>query len=184
MDAFLAEYLARFKAALEATPWDKVAEVVAVLRGARRSGSTVLAIGNGGSAATASHFAADLAKLAGLRALAPGDSVPWLTALANDAGYENVFAEPVRRLARAGDVLAAFSTSGNSPNVVRAAEVAREIGVRTVAFTGAGGGQLARRAEIVVAVPDGHVGRVEDAHLLIVHLVCYALAENAPGAGG
>ena len=184
-ETWLRDYLEKFKAALDGLDPAALIPIIAVLAKARRSGRTVFAAGNGGSAATASHFATDLAKLgtqdpkAPFRALALSDNVAMLTALGNDDGYETVFAGQLRRLAGDGDVLVLFSTSGNSPNVVAAAEFARSAGMTTVALTGGGGGRLATLADHVVKVPDDHVGRVEDAHLILCHLLCYAFAEAA-----
>ncbi len=185
MDEWLKDYLAKFKSVLDGIAPAPIAAVISVLGELRDRGGTVFAAGNGGSAATASHFAADLAKLgsrpgaAPFRALALADCLPMLTAQGNDSGYETVFVEPLRRLARAGDVLMAFSTSGNSANILRAAEFTRSAGITCVALTGAGGGRLAELADHVLKVGDRHVGRVEDAHLVIVHLICYAFAEGA-----
>lgn len=185
MDAWLSEYIAKFKAVLDELVPEKLIPIIALLARLRDSGGTVFAAGNGGSAATASHFATDLAKLGSadakspFRALALSDNVSMLTALGNDDGYEAVFAEQLRRFARPGDVLMAFSTSGNSPNVVKAVEFARSAGMTTAALTGAAGGRLAELADHVVKVPDDHVGRVEDAHLILAHMICYAFAEGA-----
>lgn len=185
MDAWLSEYIAKFKAVLDELVPEKLIPIIALLTKLRDSGGTVFAAGNGGSAATASHFATDLAKLGStdaknlFRALALCDNVPMLTALGNDDGYEAVFAEQLRRFARPGDVLMAFSTSGNSPNVVKAVEFARSAGMTTAALTGEAGGRLAELADHVVKVPDDHVGRVEDAHLILAHMICYAFAEGA-----
>ncbi len=185
MDAWVNDYLARCKAALDGLDRKELGRILGLLRRVRQDGGTVFAAGNGGSAATASHFVTDLTKLGSpdpdraFRGLALCDNAALVTALANDEGYEAVFVAQLRRLARAGDVLVAFSTSGNSPNVVRAAEFARSMGVTTVALTGAAGGQLARLADHVIRIPDDHVGRVEDAHVIAAHLICYALAEGA-----
>jgi len=185
MDAWVNDYLARCKAALDGLDRKELGRILDLLGQVRRDGGTVFAAGNGGSAATASHFITDLIKLGSpdpdraFRGLALCDNPALVTAWANDEGYEAVFAAQLRALARSGDVLVAFSTSGRSPNVIRAGEVARSIGVTTVAFTGANGGQLARLADHVIRVPDDHVGRVEDAHLVAAHLICYALAQGS-----
>ncbi len=146
----------------------------------------IFVCGNGGSAATASHMANDLGKGASygrtlrFRALALTDCVPWLTALANDASYSEVFAEQLRNFAEPGDLLIAISGSGNSPNVLRAVEVARQIGLRTAGLTGFGGGQLASQVDLPVVVDSHHMGRVEDVHLIVVHLICYYFMEQPP----
>lgn len=161
-----------------------VARVVAVLRQARGSGATVYVIGNGGSASTASHLATDLSKATArdgakrLRAISLSDNAAFLTALANDDGYDQVFAGQLSGLVRAGDVLIAISASGNSANVLRAVELARGRGATTVALVGFDGGDLLRLADVAVHVATEHgaYGTVEDAHLAIHHALTVCLA--------
>ncbi|HEX8966496.1 MAG TPA: SIS domain-containing protein, partial [Chloroflexota bacterium] len=154
-------------------PTRLVAEVVEHLMAAHARGATVFVIGNGGSAATASHFANDLLKsgrgLDGqrLRTFALTDSVPILTAVGNDLGYERVFSEQLAANARAGDVLIALSGSGNSPNVLRGVELARQMGLTTIALGGFGGGRLAGMVDLAVVVPGSRIQVVEDAHSAI-----------------
>ncbi len=137
----------------------------------------VFIVGNGGSAATASHMANDLmlgvAKEGGrgFRAIALTDSVPLMTAIANDTGYDNVFTAQLRALGRPGDVLIAISGSGKSPNVVEAVKVAREIGIMTVGFLGMGGGQLRELVDAAIVVPSNDYGLIEDIHLMLDHLM-------------
>jgi histidinol-phosphate phosphatase family protein len=138
---------------------------------------TVFIIGNGGSAATASHMANDLTKQAHvpgrkpLRAHALTDSVEALTAIANDTGYENVFATQLRTHARAGDLLILISCSGNSPNLIRAIEVAKRMHVKTIAFGGLEGGRTSELCDHYVHVPSTDYGHVETAHVLLEHLL-------------
>ena len=152
-----------------------------MLLACHRRGGTVFVLGNGGSAATASHFVCDLAKgtridgLPAFRVLSLTDNVPLITAWANDTSYDRVFAEQLSALVRPGDVLVAISASGNSPNVLAATRVARQLGAATVAFTGQSGGRLARLAELTIRVPARAVEQVEDAHLAIAHSLCVAL---------
>lgn len=166
-----------------AMPFDVLAALVELLLDCRRRGSTVFIVGNGGSAATASHFACDLAKgtrtagLAAFRVVPLTDNVPLLTAWANDTSYEQVFAEQLEALVAPGDMIVAISTSGSSPNVVAAAEVARRAGATTVALTGRSGGRLGRRADLTIRVPAGSIEQVEDAHLAIAHSLCVALRQ-------
>jgi len=103
--------------------------------------------------------------------------VPLLTAWANDTSYERVFAEQLATLVAPGDVVVAISTSGNSPNVVAAGEVARRAGATTVALTGRCGGRLGRRADLTIRVPAGSIEQVEDSHLAIAHSLCVALRQ-------
>ena len=101
------------------------------------------------------------------------DNVPWIMALANDVGYDVVFAEQLRNLGQPGDVLLAISGPGNSPNILAAVRIAREIGMEVIVWTGFGGGELAGVAD------SHHMGRVEDVHTILMHLVCYYFLEEA-----
>jgi D-sedoheptulose 7-phosphate isomerase len=141
------------------------------------SGRKVLLCGNGGSAADAQHIAAELVgcyekQRRSWPALALTTDTSALTAVSNDLGYEQVFARQVAGLAQAGDVLIAISTSGKSPNVLRAAEAARELGCRTIALTGATAEPLASLCDVTVAVPSRRTSRVQEAHITIGHLWC------------
>jgi D-sedoheptulose 7-phosphate isomerase len=163
----------------EATLPTVLERVAAILQGCLASGRKVLACGNGGSAATAQHFVAELVgrfrhDRRALRAIALTADTMTLTALANDYGYERVFARQVEALAGPGDVLMAFSTSGNSPNVVEAARVARNLGCKVIALTGAGGGSLAAHADVMLQAPSGNVARIQEVHDVCIH----ALAES------
>ena len=148
-------------------------------------GGRIFACGNGGSAATASHFVNDLGKGASygrdrrFKVIALTDSIPWITALANDVSYDAVFAEQLENFAEAGDLLIAISGSGNSANVLRAVEVAKARHMRTAGLTGFGGGKLAGMVDMPVVVDSHHMGRVEDVHMIIVHLICYYFMEQA-----
>lgn len=161
---------------LEALPFDAIGRALAALEAAYGAGRTVFLAGNGGSAATASHMCNDLvwgiARLGrpGFRAVSLSDNVSLLTAVANDSGYERVFLPQLEALASAGDVLVAISGSGNSPNVVRAVERAREMGLTTVGFLGMAGGALAGLVDVAVIVPSDDYGPIEDAHMMLDHL--------------
>src|ERR671938_226480 len=125
-------YLRRLRSAVDALPRDRLAELGEILYRTYRNGQQVFTLGNGGSASTASHMAADLAKntigpnMRRFRVLSLNDSTPMLTALANDLGYEHVFSEQLKNLIRAGDLVIALSASGSSPNVLNAIRCARE----------------------------------------------------------
>jgi D-sedoheptulose 7-phosphate isomerase len=179
--AAVTSYLARLNRTLEALPTEPLAEITELLLDAGRAGRNVLVLGNGGSAATASHLACDLSKTASvpgqprLRALALTDNVPLLTAWGNDASYEVIFAEQVRTFAGPGDVVIAISASGNSPNVLAAAQAARETGARLVGVTGFGGGRLAPLCNVALVVPSAEYGPVEDLHMVFVHAVTAAI---------
>ena len=183
------EYLARVRELLEVLP-DQADRFVDALWAAFESGATVFLAGNGGSAAAASHFGQDLAKgtLADMRAtrrfrVVPlTDNVGFITALANDEGYESVFEQQLRNLGRAGDVLVAISGSGNSANVLRAVDYAREIGMRTIGITGYDGGKLHRVADLSVHVPVWDMGMAEALHGVLFHLAMSRLRERVAAA--
>jgi D-sedoheptulose 7-phosphate isomerase len=163
--------------------------VIALLTAARVERRQVFICGNGGSAATASHFAAGLGKEGSrehpqrFRALALTDNVAWLTSLANDTDYTQVFVEQLKNHAEPNDVLVAFSGSGNSPNVLCAVEWANERGLSTVGITGRPGGILAGLAQHCVCVASDHMGHVEEGHFLIQHLITYYFMEAHSDAG-
>lgn len=170
------DYLSRLLGTLDAASIGRVAEVLAR---ARREGRQVFIIGNGGSAATAMHMVNDLssgrlpAQSRRFRVSSLTDNVSVLTALANDRGYENVFAAQMERRLEAGDVVILISASGDSPNVVGAAELARRDGAVTVGFVGFDGGKLAGICDHVVLArtPEGEYGPVEDVHMVLGHLL-------------
>jgi len=147
---------------------------------------TVFLVGNGGSASAASHFGQDLAKgtLADLgahkrfRVMPLTDNIGYITALANDEGYETVFEHQLRAFASRGDVLVAISGSGNSPNVLRAVEYARSVGVVTVGVTGFDGGKLKTMVDESVHVPCDDMGMVEALHGVVFHLAMNRLRER------
>jgi len=149
-------------------------------------GRKVFLCGNGGSASTSSHFAQDLAKgtIPGkgtekrLRAIALTDNVSYITALANDQGYDDVFVEQLRNLAEPGDLLIAISGSGNSANVLRAVGWGNDHGLETVGITGFDGGKLRWMAKYSVHVPVMHMGIAESVHLVLVHVTVECLAER------
>lgn len=165
-------------------PFRALAKAAELLLDCHRRSGTVFVLGNGGSAATASHFACDLAKgtrtagLPAFRVVPLTDNVPLLTAWANDTSYDRVFAEQLAALVRPGDVVVAISTSGNSPNVLEAARLARAAEATTVALTGPSGGRLRRLADLTIRVPSGSIEQVEDAHLVIAHSLCVALRQR------
>jgi D-sedoheptulose 7-phosphate isomerase len=157
-----------------------IARAAALMAAALAAGGKVLACGNGGSAADAQHFAAELVNrfererppLAGL-ALTTDSS--GLTSIANDYGYEQVFAKQLRALGRRGDVLLAISTSGNSASVLAAMRAARELGVAVVALTGNGGGKMAAllgQGDVHICVPHQRTMRIQEVHLLTLHCLC------------
>ncbi len=166
---------ARF-AALEAQV-STIAAIADKLIACFRAGGKVLFCGNGGSAADCQHLAAEfmgryLRDRRPLPSLALTVDTSALTAIANDYGYEHVFSRQLRGIGQRGDVLVGISTSGNSGNVLLAFEVARELGIGTVAFTGEGGGKLAAVADLALRVPSGRTNEIQEMHIVIGHMLC------------
>lgn len=177
-------YLDEMKYTLNALPLERIQDVVDVLLSANYVGSTVFVLGNGGSAATASHFACDLAKgtitpgRPRFRVIALTDNMPLVTAWGNDVAYEQVFAEQLSGLIGRGDVVVAISGSGNSPNVLRAVELARRMGGITIGFSGFAGGRLSTLVDVPVVVPCDCMEQIEDVHMILCHLTCTVLRER------
>jgi|SRR5581483_7064812 len=175
---FARSYLDHIAALLARIDEKEIAAFIGALTDARERGARIFFIGNGGSAATASHFANDVgigcrAWTRPFRATSLTDNVPVMTAIANDYGYEHIFTLQLKTIMSPGDVVVAISASGNSPNVVNAVEWANENGATTVALTGFDGGKVRTAAKIAVHVPTlkGEYGPVEDVHMILDHLV-------------
>jgi D-sedoheptulose 7-phosphate isomerase len=157
-----------------------IAAASALLAQTLKSGGKVLACGNGGSAADAQHFAAELInrfeiERAPLAAVALTTDSSTLTSIANDYAYEQVFSKQLRGIGRRGDALLAISTSGNSRNVIEAMQAARELGLRVVALTGSGGGKMAGLIsphDVHICVPHKRTARIQEVHLLALHCLC------------
>jgi D-sedoheptulose 7-phosphate isomerase len=139
--------------------------------------------GNGGSASTASHLACDIVKGASymqqqrFRIMALTDSLPTITAYSNDVSYECVFAEQLRNFAQPDDLVVCISGSGNSSNVLRAAEYASSVGCRTIGLTGRDGGKLGPMVDLNIRIATPHMGRIEDGHMIVCHMIAYHLME-------
>jgi D-sedoheptulose 7-phosphate isomerase len=177
MQSQVAGYLEQLRDAIDTLPRDRLADMGEMLFRAYRNEKQVFTVGNGGSASTASHMAADLGKntigpnMRRFRILSLNDNAAIVTALANDIGYEHIFSEQLVNLIQPGDLLVAISGSGNSPNVVRAMTYAREQCAEVVAVLGFDGGRAAALADLAVIVPSDHYGIVEDVHLIINHIL-------------
>ena len=170
--------------AMDVAPVVGAAEAI---RAAFRGDGKLLAFGNGGSAADAQHLVAELVgrfarERPGMPAVALTADTSVLTSIANDYGFERVFARQVEALGRPGDVAVAISTSGASPNVLAAIEAARARGLRTIALTGRDGGAIGRAADIHVNVPDRSAARVQEVHRTLIHAIC-ELVERATEQG-
>jgi D-sedoheptulose 7-phosphate isomerase len=174
-------YLHSLHVAMVAIPTSTVEAAVTSLRQARARDATVVFVGNGGSASTASHFAADLAKntqhptFGRFRTICLSDNVALFSAWANDEGYENVFLEGVKTHLRPGDVLIAISGSGNSENVLRAAVYARNLGCEVIGLIGFSGGALRALCSIPIVVSAASIEEAEDGHLIVNHAFCTAI---------
>jgi D-sedoheptulose 7-phosphate isomerase len=184
MKTWIADYINAQKAALDSIPTAAVEQLIKLLREALHNDRHVFVFGNGGSASNASHFVTDLGKGSSdkigkrFRCLSLNDNVSWMTAIANDYAYEDVFLRQIENYGKAGDVVLGISVSGNSPNAVKAMEWARKHGLVTIALVGSKRGGMAKAAEHVIAIDSTHYGRVEDAQMTICHLLCYAFIEN------
>jgi D-sedoheptulose 7-phosphate isomerase len=155
----------------------KIEQSIALIVKALKNGNKVLFCGNGGSAADAQHLAAELSgrfyfDRAPLPAEALHCNTSYLTAVANDYGYNEVFARMVKGSGKSGDTLVGLSTSGNSPNIIKAFEVAKQQGMSTIALTGATGGLMKEGADILLNVPSTDTPRIQEAHITIGHVIC------------
>jgi phosphoheptose isomerase len=181
--SYLAESAAVKRLTAEACA-EAITAAATLIGDAFRAGGKVLICGNGGSAADCQHMAAELVsrltkdfERPGLPAIALTTDSSFLTAYANDCGFEGVFARQVQALGRPGDVLIGISTSGSSANVVQAMELARATGLRTVSLTGSGG-RLTELADVAIAVPSKDTQHIQESHLAVEHLICL-LVEQA-----
>ena len=184
IEAFAADYIQNLQAVLADVDAAEVVGVIELMREARDVGKRVYAIGNGGSASTASHFVNDMGKGASVgrevrfKVIPLTDNVEWMTALSNDICYEDVFVEQLRNFAESGDVLLALSGSGNSENVLRAVQYANQVGCHTVGFSGRKGGKLKDLVQHSIVVNSDHMGQIEDMHMILQHIVCYYFMEG------
>lgn len=180
------DYIAQMQHILSDLPVERINEVILLLQQARAEGRQIFIMGNGGSASTASHFVADLAKNtrhAGqpdFKVMGLADNMALLSAYANDEGYENVFARQLASFLRPGDIVIGISTSGNSSNVIRAIDLANQAGAVTVGLTGFNGGFLGTLVDYHLHVPSQVIEQVEDVHLMIEHIIIKSLRDQTP----
>ena len=187
-----AEYLRAFTGLLRLVDLDAIEHTVEHLRRVRDSDGTVYIAGNGGSAATASHWANDLGKTikassrAFMRVISLSDNVPWLTALANDEGYERVFSGQLENFAGPGDLFFVISASGNSQNLIEAVELARERGVVTIGLLGFDGGVLKGLVDEYLWLPteQGEYGLVESGHSVVCDILTTCLMQDLAQPAG
>jgi len=177
--SFPSLYKADVLKAIDTIELEKVGQAIEILKRARDEDRRIFVCGNGGSASTASHFVCDMVKGASFRRdkrfriMALTDSLPTITAYANDVTYDCVFVEQLKNFAEPGDVVMAISGSGNSPNVLQAVEYANSIGCRTIALSGRNGGKLGPMAQLNLQASNPHMGRIEDVHMIVMHMICY-----------
>ena len=184
MNEWISDYIEAQKAALDSIPVDAVAGLIERLKAALHEDRQIFVFGNGGSASNCSHFATDLGKGSSdaldkrFKIISLNENLSWITALGNDYAYDEVYARQLMNYGKPGDVAMTLSVSGNSPNVVKAMEWAKDNGLHTIALVGAKRGRLAEMADETIVIDSEHYGRVEDAQMGICHLLCYAFMEN------
>ncbi len=177
------QYIKSLKEAIAEIDFTVLEQIVDVLQEAQENARQVFLFGNGGSAATASHLACDLAKMTAvpgkprLRAISLTDNVAMMTAIANDISYGDIFVEQMSALWNQGDLAIGISASGNSPNVLKAIEYAKNHGGKTIGFSGFGGGKLAKIADFNITFSSSNYGVVEDMHLVLTHLISQAFRQ-------
>jgi D-sedoheptulose 7-phosphate isomerase len=178
-------YATDLKHTIDQLPYELIESLVDCLHHARLNGNSVFIMGNGGSATTATHLACDLDKntvvpnVPRFRVISLTDNMAFFSALANDIGYENVFAEQLLNFVKAGDVVIAISASGNSANVLKAVTLAKENQAFTVGWSGYGGGKLARLVDLPIVAPNHCIEQIEDVHLILAHMVTQAVRHAA-----
>ncbi len=186
---WLTSYIAAQKQALDTINPAELVPLIATLREAHRAGRRIFVVGNGGSAANASHFVTDLGKNSSeampspFRVLSLTDNTAWITAIGNDYAFDDAFLRQLKNHGEAGDVLIVISVSGNSPNLVKILDWSKQIGIKTIALVGGKRGRCAELADQVVVVEDTHYGRVEDVQMNILHMLCYVFVEREDARG-
>ncbi len=175
--AIIKGYLDEVEVSLNKLPTDTIARIAEVIEDARMNQKQIFIFGNGGSAATATHFACDLSKggivreKPRIKAISLCDNVSLMTAWGNDTAYEHIFAEQLDNLVQSGDVAIGISGSGNSPNVLNAVKLAREKGAKTIGFSGFDGGKLKEMVDIPLVTSNYCMEQVEDIHLVLEHVI-------------
>jgi len=181
---FISSYIDKTAGMIDQLNLPDIDNIITILENARRENRQIFICGNGGSAATASHFTVDLGKGASLnrdprfKIICFNDCTPWITALGNDFSYDRIFVEQLKNFAFEGDILITISGSGNSPNIIEAVEWANQHQLTTIGLTGRPGGKLGKIARHPVFVESSHMGRIEDGHSLILHIIGYYFMEN------
>jgi D-sedoheptulose 7-phosphate isomerase len=192
----LTAYVTELKSVLDSLPLDQISRAADILFECYKSDHTLFTFGNGGSGALASHLVTDLGKgthfpgpkematMRRLKAIAVTDNMPMVTAWANDTHYDDVFMRQIENFLRPGDVALAISGSGNSPNVLKALEFARAGGAATIGLGGFGGGKMKALLDCPIIVPSNNMQQVEDAHVIIAHMVFLDLKRRITALAG
>ena len=184
MKDWLHRYITDHRNALDNLPLDAVHKLILKLARANEGKKRIFVFGNGGSAATASHFVNDMAKSASgkvsnrFKCLSLNENMSLITAKSNDYSYQDIFRIQMENLAEEGDIVLTMSVSGNSPNLLEAVRWANDHGLHSIALTGGQKGILAELAHEVIVVDSLHYGHVEDIHMMICHMIAYAFVEN------
>lgn len=182
------KYLAELKKSIDNLPLDDLEQIVGLIKEAYSAGRHIFVMGNGGSAATASHFVCDFAKGSGVKGkkkfkvIGLTDNIPMMTALGNDISYDEIFSAQLEVLLEKDDLVIVITGSGNSNNILRALEYAKANGAKTIALTGFSGGKVKDLADKTLIVPSDNMERIEDLHLILEHLLhLYFLEEVSEG---
>lgn len=182
---FINTYLDELRKTNEKIPVEKIKDIINILKEAYRKNKRIFLMGNGGSAALASHFATDLSKLTykpilgkkSFKAISLCDNISFITALGNDVSYESIFKEQLVNLLEEGDIVIGISGSGNSKNVLNAMDYANSVGATTIGLTGLGG-KLKDAVKICLTVPSSNMEMIEDIHLSITHIIKLVLKDE------
>jgi D-sedoheptulose 7-phosphate isomerase len=182
------EYFSELKELIEKTEIKEIENIVQILKEVYKKDKSIFIIGNGGSASTASHFACDLGKGTinnynnlnekRFKVYSLVDNISLITAYGNDLSYEEIFSQQLKNFAKKGDVLISLTGSGNSRNIVKANEIAKEIGVVTIGFLGFNGGKVGEIVDERIIIPSKNYGIIEDIHLILSHIISQELKEN------
>ncbi|MDO9545710.1 MAG: SIS domain-containing protein [Pelolinea sp.] len=180
---YLNYYLKELTTAIDSFEFPQFDKMVEILEEVRQARKKVFIIGNGGSASSATHIANDWIKNTRQKGkpdfkVLPINDIAIFSAYANDEGYESVYAEQIRSLGEEGDVLIAMSTSGNSPNVLKAIETAKEMGIKTIGWTGKTGGKMRNEVDLCLGTVTDHCGLIEDTHMIYGHIITIALSDE------
>lgn len=184
MKDYIENYISAHRSALESIPVNEVENVINIFKKALKEDRQIFVFGNGGSASNASHFITDLGKSSSdktyrrFRCLSLNENLSWITAIGNDYAYEDIYLRQLENYGRAGDIVMVLSVSGSSPNLVKAIEYCKQKNIYTIALLGGQKGRLAQLADEAIIINSTHYGRVEDCHMHICHMICYAFIER------